>query len=394
MCIQPWEMMTQSIDMTSIYIADYVGVVLLGLILLARGWELPGRRGESRILLVMIIATMIDCLIDPFIFAVDGRPGVLSRALIVFGNSALFLYNLVVGMGMLALIAKHINKKISRAMYVTVWVLTGLETMILIINLFIPVAFYVDENNVYSRGPFYFVYIVVAFYLLVYALALYLTARLRDASLRYFPVWEFVIPIVLGVTLQTLFYGISAQPVSFAVAFCSIVICLQKEYLYVDKLTGVYNRYELDKIVRHYVRHRKKKFAAFMLDMNGFKAINDDYSHNEGDDALRNMANILVGVIGTDGNVIRYAGDEFVIIMDVLDDDTIGEYSSRISEAIDSYNAGSGKPYKLSSSIGGAVFDTDNVDEVIGHIDKLMYDDKIEYYMDHDRRGVKRDGSF
>lgn len=378
--------MSQAINLTAVYVADYVGVMLLALILLARGWDLPGRKDESRILLILILASMFDCMIDPFVFAVDGSPGKFHRYVVLFGNSALYIYNLIVGTGVLALIVKHINKKIPKLMYVTVLILTALETALLVINIFKPIVFELDANNVYSRKPLYFLYIGVAFYLLAYSLVVYISARLRDGSVRYFPVWEFIIPIIAGVTIQTMCYGISTQPVSFAIAFCSIVICLQKEYLYVDKLTGVYNRYELDKIIHYYLRRGQRKFAAIMLDMNGFKAINDDFSHKEGDEALQSLARILTSVVGNDGNVIRFAGDEFVIVMDSKGDNTVDEITLRINEAIGNYNATSGKPYNLSASIGGMIFDTNDADDVVGRIDRIMYENKVEYYKNHDRR--------
>ncbi len=380
--------MGEGINLTAVYIADYVGVVLLGLILLSRGWELPGRRSESRILLFLIIATMLDCLIDPFIFEMDGKPGMLAYVAVLFGNSALYLYNLIVGTGVLVLIVRHINKKISAFQRMMVCILTVFETVLLVINIFTPIVFAVDANNVYSRLPFYYAYIIVAFYLLAYGLYVYLAGRRKDASLRYFPVWEFIIPIILGVTIQTVFYGLSTQPMSFAVAFCSIVICLQKEYLYVDKLTGVYNRYELDRIFKHYKKSKREKFAAIMLDMNNFKSINDDHSHKEGDEALKSMAALLVSVIGSDGNVIRFAGDEFVIVMGAYEDDVVEKTGERIEKALVEFNAKSGKPYILSASIGGMIFDTDDPDYVISRIDRLMYDAKVEYYKTHDRRTI------
>ncbi len=376
------------INMRSIYIADAAGALLLVILLIAKGWELPGRKSEGRILLLLIIATLINCLIDPLIFLADGKPGLVSRNIIIIGNSILFLYNLEVGTGVLALVVKHINKKISRAQYVTVWIISGLEAALLIVNLYYPLVFSVDENNVYSRGPLYFIYLLAAFYLLAYGLVVYVTARTKDGSLRYFPVWEFIMPIALGVTVQTLFYGVSVQPVCFAMSFCNIVICLQKEYLYIDKLTGVYNRYELDQIIRYYRKRREKKFCAIMLDMNGFKLINDNYSHISGDEALKAMANILTNIIGNDGNVIRFAGDEFVLVIDKCEENTVSEYTTKIREAIDEYNRTSGKPYQISASMGGANFDVaENVD-VIGVIDKFMYEDKVEYYRTHDRRSV------
>ncbi len=181
-------MITDNINLIAVYVADYLGIMLLVLVLLAKGWDLPGRKGESRILLLLILASLFDCLIDPFIFRIDGKPGAFNRFVIVYGNSALFLYNLVVGTGVLALVAKHINKKISRAQYITVFVLTLIESIVLIVNLFTPIVFYVDENNIYTRKPLYFLFIFVAVYLLGYSLVLYFSGRLKDGSLRYFPV--------------------------------------------------------------------------------------------------------------------------------------------------------------------------------------------------------------
>lgn len=375
------------INLTAAIVADSAGVLLLLLILLARGWQLPGRKEESRILLTMILASMFDCLIDPFIFIADGKPGMLNYIIVFFGNSFLYLYNLVVGTGVLALIVRHIRQRISKFQYVTTWILTLTETVLLIINFFKPIVFSVDANNVYQRGPLYFVYIVAAVILLTYGLAVYVKARRKVGALRYFPVWEFVLPIVCGVIVQTAFYGISSQPVCFALAFCSIVINLQKEYLYIDKLTGAYNRYELDKLVAKPDR-RKKQFAAIMLDLNGFKFINDNYSHREGDEALCAVADILAKVCENEGDVIRFAGDEFVLLLHTFGENVVEEYRERINRAFDAYNETSGKPYRISAAIGGALFDVAEGDAFIDRIDRLMYEDKNEFYKNHDRRSA------
>ena len=378
--------MISGINITAVYVADFIGVLILLLILLVKGWDIPGRKDESRILFVLIVASLIDCILDSFVSYADGKPGTLTRIISIGGNSLLYVYNLVVGSGILALVAKHINKKISKSQYITAWALVILESLLLIINLFEPIVFSIDENNVYSRQPFYFIYLAAAAYLVGYCLIIYLSARLRDGSLRYFPVWEFLIPILLGVIIQMYLYGISLQPVCFAVAFGSIVICLQKENLYIDKLTGAYNRYELEKILQHYKKRKMNRFAAIMLDMNDFKAINDNYSHKEGDEALCNLAKILVGVVTNDGNVIRFAGDEFIVLINDCDKEELEEYIACINEAIDKYNKESGKPYNLSAAIGGETFDISEDPDFLGVIDNLMYENKSEYYKTHDRR--------
>ncbi|MCR5269321.1 MAG: GGDEF domain-containing protein [Lachnospiraceae bacterium] len=378
--------MTQGINLAAALVADLAGVLILVLILLARGWQLPGKKSESRILLLLILASLFDNLIDPFIFMADGKPGRLNYVIVFFGNSFLFLYNLVVGTGVLALIVKHIRQKISKFQYVTAWILTVTELVLLIINYFTPIVFSVSENNVYKRGPLYFVYIVAASVLIGYGLIVYFKARKKSGSLRYFPVWEFILPLIFGVTLQTIFYGISTQPVCFALAFLSIVINLQKEYLYIDKLTGVYNRYELEKLIAYYTNRRKKQFVAIMLDLNGFKFINDNYSHKAGDEALQAIAGILMKVSENEGEVIRFAGDEFIILLHTFGDNAVEEYKERIHSAFAEYNKSSGKPYQISAAIGGAPFDVADGYDFIDRIDRLMYDDKKHYYETHDRR--------
>ncbi|MBR6452826.1 MAG: GGDEF domain-containing protein [Lachnospiraceae bacterium] len=383
--------MPQGINLTAAMVADFAGVLLLLLLLLAKGWQLPGRKKESRILLILLLASLFDNLIDPFVFSFDGKPGRLNFYIVYFGNSFLYLYNLVVGTGVLALIVRHIKQKISKFQYITTWILTLIETVLLIINFYTPIVFSVDENNVYRRGPLYFVYIAAAVVLLTYGLTVYVQAR-RKVGIKYFPVWEFILPIVCGVTVQTLFYGISTQPVCFALAFCSIVVNLQKEYLYIDKLTGVYNRYELEKLIDYYTGRRKKQFVAIMLDLNGFKFINDNYTHKEGDEALRTVADILTEVSENEGDVIRFAGDEFILILHTFGEDAVEDYRERINAALDGYNETSGKPYKISAAIGGAPFDVENGYDFIDKIDRLMYQDKKAFYQNHERRERRHPG--
>ena len=379
-------MYCMGINLTAVYVADLIGVLLMGLILLTKSWDLPGRKTEAKILQLLIIFTLLNCAFDTLAFIVDGKQGVLFRVVSFMGNSFLFLYNLIVGTGVLAIIVRHINKKISKIQYRTVLVITIIESVLLVINIFVPVVFSIDENNVYRRGPAYVVYIIAAFYLIMYSICVYIRGRRRDGSLRFFPVWEFLMPMVIGVVIQTFCYGISMQPVCLAVSFSGLVMCLQNEYLYVDKLTGVYNRYELGKIREYYIRRKDDKMAAIMIDMNDFKAINDEYSHNEGDAALVAMAGILTHVVGNDGNVIRFAGDEFVILMKAKSEDIVPVTCKKIRTAMDEYNKTSGKPYRISAAMGGSIFNLDEEADIVGKIDSLMYKDKSEYYKEHDRR--------
>lgn len=384
--------MESAINLQAVLVTDIVSIAILVVLLVSRGWILPARKSESQILLIMLVISILNSIADILSFASDGRPGAANYFFLIISDNFLYLYNLIIGVGIIHLIIKHIDHKTKGFHMIIFWTMCIIEAGLLIINTFTPIVFDIDENNKYQRGDFYFLFVVFGFVLIFYGYAYYVISKLRNPSLRYFPVFEFLTPILIGNLVQMKIYGISLLPISFTVAFASIVISLQNECIYVDKLTGVYNRYELDKIQKK--RHFRKnvKIAALMLDLNDFKSINDNFSHEEGDNALVAFAGILVDVIGADGLVIRFAGDEFIILMPRFTDVDLNEYKDRIHAELEKYNSTSGKPYKLSAAIGGRIFDphSEGIDGMVNKIDALMYEDKSDFYRQHDRRGRRK----
>lgn len=380
--------MVLAVNLQSICVTDLVGVAILLIILLTRGWRLPARKEESRIMVTLISLSIVNCLTDLVVTICDGRAGRLCHTVSYLGNTYLYIYSLVVGIGIIHMVVMHIDRKTTGLHMIFFWMLCIIEVALLILNFFIPVVFTVSENNVYERGRYYMIFVIIGFVLILYGYAFYLLAKLQNPSLRYFPVIEFLMPIFLGNIIQMWIYGISILPVSFAIAFAGITISLQNECIYVDKLTGVYNRYELDRILKSRSLKRSGKVAAMMLDLNGFKAINDNYSHEEGDIALVNFARILSRAIASDGIVIRFAGDEFIIILHRAKDIDLEAYKAKLQAKVDEYNQTSGKPYALSTAIGGKIFDVnrENVNDLVTGIDVLMYEDKEKYYETHEKK--------
>ena len=377
------------IDIYAVTVADFIGIAILLVILVSRGWSLPGRKEESHILLRMLIMSVINCVVDQLVAYFDGRLGAGSqfyRLVLLIGNTYLYLYNTLVGIFLAHMIVKHIDSKTSHRKFIVFWIACFIQIVLLIINLFTPIVFNIDMNNEYRRGELFMFFIVAGVVLNVYGFAYYIISKIRNPGLRYFPVIEFLMPILLGMICQTFMYGISLLPACFAVSLAGIVIAFQNECIYVDKLTGIYNRFELDRELKRYQK-RRETIVAYMLDLNGFKKINDNYSHEEGDQALIAFAGILSEVFGSVGTVIRFAGDEFIAIVRKGKESDIALYKQKTMEAVERYNERSGKPYKLSAAVGGRVFDFSkeaNQDLVVV-IDEMMYKDKDDYYKDHKR---------
>ena len=381
--------MTPIINIYAVTVADFIGIAILLVILVSRGWNLPGRKEESRILLRMLIMSVINCLVDQAVAYFDGRLGAgynFYHVILWLGNTYLYLYNIFVGIFLVHMIVKHIDSKASHRQFIVFWIACLIQVSLLVVNIFTPIVFKIDMNNEYRRGELFYFFIAVGAVLNIYGFVYYIIAKIRNPGLRYFPVIEFLMPILFGMILQTFMYGISLLPACFAVSLAGIVIAFQNECIYVDKLTGIYNRFELDRELKRYQKH-KDTIVAYMLDLNGFKKINDNYSHEEGDQALIAFAGILNEVFGSVGTVIRFAGDEFIAIVRKGKESDIALYKQKTMEAVERYNEKSGKPYKLSAAVGGRVFDFSkeaNQDLVVV-IDEMMYKDKDDYYKDHKR---------
>lgn len=380
--------MTPIIDIYAVTVADFVGIAILMVILLSKGWSLPGRKEESHILLRMLIMSVANCIIDQLVASFDGKLGAafkFYRVILLAGNTYLYLYNTFVGVFLVHMIVKHIDRTTSHKKFIVFWIACLIQVVLLIINIFTPIVFKIDMNNEYKRGELFMFFIATGIVLNVYGFVYYIIAKIRNPGLRYFPVIEFLMPILLGMIGQAFMYGISLLPACFAVSLAGIVIAFQNECIYIDKLTGVYNRFELDRELRRLQKKHKEKIVAYMLDLNGFKKINDNYSHEEGDQALIAFAGILNDVFGSVGTVIRFAGDEFIALVYKGKESDIELYKQKTAEAVEDYNERSGKPYKLSAAVGGRVFDFSKEDtqDLVVVIDKMMYKDKDDYYKDH-----------
>lgn len=158
----------------------------------------------------------------------------------------------------------------------------------------------------------------------------------------------------------------------------SMVQKLNRMWIY-DTLTGIFNRAGFFKfansVIDEAVRKRNKLFVLF-LDLDGLKDINDKYGHDEGDAFIKAMGNVLSQVRGHGELLMRYGGDEFVVMAQGYTDEDAGKYIERIQDGIDKYNASSNKPYKLEASMGYNIVGPDeihNLEELIESADKEMY---------------------
>lgn len=150
-----------------------------------------------------------------------------------------------------------------------------------------------------------------------------------------------------------------------------------------DPLTGLYNRSSLDNLYEHYVAESVKNdrtFIALYLDLDGFKAVNDQYGHKSGDLILVTVAKRLEKWLGDKGDAVRIGGDEIIVLCrlrGVYSQQSAYKSARLLLDMIELPIVDGKNIHKISSSIGGCGYQpgvmTPTLDEMIQCADNHMY---------------------
>ena len=151
-----------------------------------------------------------------------------------------------------------------------------------------------------------------------------------------------------------------------------------------DGLTGLPNRTLLHDRIRQAMLHAKRygrSLAVVFVDLDEFKAINDGYGHHAGDEVLKTQAKRMTQCLRQTDTVVRYGGDEFVIVMSDQpeEDDVLRSTLERLSNAIAQPVYVDDVVMNVTSSMGVARYpgDGDDSDTLLMHADIAMYQAKM-----------------
>ncbi len=139
--------------------------------------------------------------------------------------------------------------------------------------------------------------------------------------------------------------------------------------LYTDALTGVYNR--------RYFEEEVKKIRGVagvaVIDMDDFKICNDTYGHSAGDAALATAVHVIQSCIRKTDIVVRYGGDEFVLILPEITRETLIRKLNEIQQKIRNTVLSDYSRLQISFSIGGVLAENENIEDAVKRADKMMY---------------------
>ncbi|MCI2062169.1 MAG: GGDEF domain-containing protein [Eubacteriaceae bacterium] len=245
---------------------------------------------------------------------------------------------------------------------------------------FNDLLFYVDSLNVYHRGDWYPLQLVVSYGYLGAAsfhiaseLRFVKTTSQRNAllfllSFLFFP--------VIGGLISVIFYGLPVVWPASTLSLLLLYMDMQDRRISTDSLTNLNNRRKFDQYLEDSLEHTRN-ISLLIMDINNFKHINDTCGHLAGDKALQETAEILKSVCGAyNAFLSRYGGDEFAVVLMGRRTDA-EQLKQDINDALAARNRGKASAFEINLSIGIAARAAGSTSKsLIDTADRELYKEK------------------
>lgn len=239
--------------------------------------------------------------------------------------------------------------------------------------------FHVTSENIYERGNLFFISPFVIYIYFVYNLYFIYKHRKNLAYSELLILSLFYIVPALFSSIQLIDPVFLTSWNSTAIIIVISYIFILNDQAYRDTLTGLQNRLSYEHYAQNISHKKLNKLHIVYIDIDHFKTINDQYGHCEGDEAIKEFANLLRESFPLrHKKLIRLGGDEFLIILEDQQREIVPTYIENLTQNVEDYNNRGEKPYRLRFSYGMACYKDpcENMHQLLEYADKLMYEQK------------------
>lgn len=264
------------IVLEEILMANGLTVLMMWFLLFCRRKNRESLHVGDKIYDGIAIVNLVGALSETIAFLVDGKQFTGSRQINYISNSICFIGTVSMGMLWCMYVELRIYRNYKRMVQkagveIFPWLV---EVIMVLCNLFgTGIMFKISGENVYQRTAGVLVgYISLVIYF-AYSIYLVYHSKKQGVNLNFFPVIYFVGPCFAGVVLQFLFYGITSSWVLVAVALIFVQMQSYAESLYMDELSGLYNRRYFNAVLAEKKIASHKSLYGIMMDVNDFKCM-------------------------------------------------------------------------------------------------------------------------
>ena len=266
----------------------------------------------------------------------------------------------------------NIVRRTGRLYWLYTLPLIVINAALTVISAFTGWTFYYDENCVYTRGNLYFVFIgIMAVFATIVIVEIVRNARRFQRS--NIPTLVVIILMFLaGFVVHTINPELYTTWIGGTLAMGMFTLYYMDLNLQLDPVSGLMNR-------RSYalaIERVDYPVAIIMMDIDGFKALNDTAGHQYGDECLKSIGDAILQVFSGVGTCYRIGGDEFIVIQKRRLE-SIDEYIERFNKRVEDIKEVFSKIQSV--SVGYSIVkDQAEKDEKLQEADILMYQDKFQ----------------
>ena len=349
----------------------------------------------SRLLISIFLLLTIDCICS----LLDGKSGTALWWINNFTNASyMFLTGVVTFNWFLYVEHTQGNHIFSKGLLCQLLHIPLI--LLLIISYSSPwthLLFYIDSSNVYHRGEYYLLHPFLAYVYMILSiirlLHYYRSKRTKQGKKLIMSLFSFFILPGLGSIISVFTFGAPTIWPFATLSILMVYVDFQCFQVSIDGLTRLNNRRQFD--MRFYTMTANydpaRELYLFMMDIDHFKSINDNYGHYEGDMALKETAHLLQQASNNrELFLARYGGDEFVMLFHTDEEEHAAELKKHISELFEIYNSIPDNKYKITLSIGYAKYHppqdsspaslAEAQKQLIASADKALYKEKYKHH--------------
>ena len=268
----------------------------------------------------------------------------------------------------------------------------------------------IDQNNHYTHGPLYFVYMIICMAIILLIIIQFMIYGRLFRRQNHKSLYSIMLLVIIGIFIQellpsghrTAYIAMTLGAALMFIHYSEYTQLATDEYLMeqqiridTDALTGVYSRMAFSNILERYEKIGKlpENFAAFTIDINGLKPVNDRLGHDAGDELICGAAQCIEKVFYGKGRCFRTGGDEFVVLCEKLS--AAEAEKALLKLEAETKNWHGEKTGKLNLAAGYALAKADSsltAEQLVREADIAMYAAKAEYYRKagYDRRKDRR----
>ena len=374
------------INLEAIFLTNAIGAAIALNTAHASHYARHKRGLDDDLFTLLLWVTFSACIIESISFWADGHNTPLWMVINYISNMALFLLSSMMSPIWVLYVDYKLYQSKERCLRIAIpaGVLCLFCWAVVFTNPYHGLVFILKDGCIYQRGPLGTGFFMIPPLYSLFSVIDTYRFRRKVHTTHFFPIWSFILPLYGGVLLQTFIYGISLAWCTACIGLSFLYMALQNEIAFQDPLTRLLNRYYLGLFFKDPSQWKKTGLGGLMIDVDRFKAINDTYGHAVGDAALCEVADLLRKCSCKTSVPFRFAGDEFIVLMETEKREDLLRQKEAILNAVEEANRRGERVYHLSLSIGIGMYnrEEDSPDAFLNLLDVAMYEEKERHHQD------------